>query len=127
MTALHPHLPPRTSPAAAAATVAGEATAPEAARDAVTRLRRADRIRLGATAAGLAAVLLILLALRVLWGAYQVTPADFVRILAGQTIPGASFIVLEEKLPRAVAAVLAGAALAAAIFKGFKSFYGSEA
>ncbi|MEG7613882.1 iron chelate uptake ABC transporter family permease subunit, partial [Listeria monocytogenes] len=78
------------------------------------RMRRADRVRLGAAAVGLGTVLLVLLALRVLWGHYQVTPADFVRILAGQTIPGASFIVLEEKLPRAVAAVLAGGALGAA-------------
>ena len=75
--------------------------------------RRADRLRLGSAVAGLSVTLLVLAALRVLWGAYQVTPADFVRILSGQTIAGASFIVLEEKLPRAVAAMLAGAALGA--------------
>lgn len=118
MTAASPHTPPGTSPeeasAAAAEAAAGGAAPTEAARDAVARMRRADRVRLGAAAVGLGTVLLVLLALRVLWGHYQVTPADFVRILAGQTIPGASFIVLEEKLPRAVAAVLAGGALGAA-------------
>ena len=76
-------------------------------------MRRADRVRLGGAAAVLGLTLLVLLALRVLWGAYQVTPADFVRILSGQTVPGASFIVLQEKLPRAVAGMLAGAALGA--------------
>lgn len=118
MTAASPHTPPGTPPeeasAAAAEAAAGGAAPTEAARDAVARMRRADRVRLGAAAVGLGTVLLVLLALRVLWGHYQVTPADFVRILAGQTIPGASFIVLEEKLPRAVAAVLAGGALGAA-------------
>ena len=83
------------------------------AHRAVSRMRRADRLRLGSAVAGLSVTLLVLAALRVLWGAYQVTPADFVRILSGQTIAGASFIVLEEKLPRAVAAMLAGAALGA--------------
>lgn len=80
----------------------------------LVRLRRAERRRLGTAAAGLAAVVVVLALLRVLTGAYQVTPADFVRILGGQTIPGASFIVWEEKLPRAVAAVLVGGALGAA-------------
>ena len=86
-------------------------TAPD---DVVARLRRADRRRLGGACAGLAVAVLVLALLRVVWGTYQVTVPDLVRILGGETIPGASFIVLEEKLPRAVAAVLTGAALGAA-------------
>nr|WP_231707839.1 MULTISPECIES: iron chelate uptake ABC transporter family permease subunit [Arthrobacter] len=46
----------------------------------------------------------------VLLGSYTVTIPDFLRILGGERIPGASFIVLESKLPRAVTAVLIGAA-----------------
>ncbi|MWD31129.1 iron chelate uptake ABC transporter family permease subunit, partial [Aquicoccus sp. SCR17] len=86
-------------------------TAPD---DVVARLRRSDRLRLGRACAGLAVAVLVLALLRVVWGTYQVTVPDLVRILGGETIPGASFIVLEEKLPRAVAAVLTGAALGAA-------------
>ena len=85
-----------------------------AAADVVARLRRSDRRRLGWACAGLAVAVLVLALLRVVWGTYQVTVPDLVRILGGETIPGASFIVLEEKLPRAVAAVLTGAALGAA-------------
>ena len=88
-----------------------QCTAPD---DVVARLRRADRRRLGGACAGLAVAVLVLALLRVVWGTYQVTVPDLVRILGGETIPGASFIVLEEKLPRAVAAVLTGAALGAA-------------
>ena len=85
-----------------------------ASDDVVARLRRSDRRRLGGACAGLAVAVLVLALLRVVWGTYQVTVPDLVRILGGETIPGASFIVLEEKLPRAVAAVLTGAALGAA-------------
>ena len=83
-----------------------QCTAPD---DVVARLRRADRRRLGGACAGLAVAVLVLALLRVVWGTYQVTVPDLVRILGGETIPGASFIVLEEKLPRAVAAVFATA------------------
>ncbi|QCU79540.1 iron ABC transporter permease [Citricoccus sp. SGAir0253] len=51
---------------------------------------------------------------RVLLGGYTVTVPDFLAILGGETIPGASFIVLQEKLPRAVAGALAGAGFGAA-------------
>ena len=90
-------------------------TGPSAdARDAVARLRRAGRRRLTLATAGLAALLVGLVLLRVTWGTYKVTVPDLVRILGGEVIPGASFIVLESKLPRAVAAMLSGAALGAA-------------
>ncbi|MFI7481813.1 FecCD family ABC transporter permease [Kocuria sp. M1R5S2] len=51
------------------------------------------------------------MAVRVLLGRYTVTVPDFFAILGGAQIPGASFIVLQEKLPRAVLGALAGAAL----------------
>jgi iron complex transport system permease protein len=60
----------------------------------------------------------------VLLGSYTVTVPDFFRILAahltgGAKIPGASFIVMEHKLPRAVVGGLVGAAfgLSGALFQ----------
>ncbi|WP_235835733.1 MULTISPECIES: iron chelate uptake ABC transporter family permease subunit [Arthrobacter] len=63
----------------------------------------------------LAAVVLVLLAVAVLLGSYTVTIPDFLKIVAaqltgGEKIPGASFIVMENKLPRAVLAALVGVA-----------------
>ncbi|NUL49048.1 iron chelate uptake ABC transporter family permease subunit [Cellulosimicrobium funkei] len=52
--------------------------------------------------------------MRVLLGNYTVTIPDFFAILGGERIPGATFIVQQEKLPRAVAGALAGAAFGAA-------------
>jgi iron complex transport system permease protein len=49
-------------------------------------------------------------AARVLLGDYTVTVPDFFRILGGEQIPGATYIVMESTLPRAVLAVLAGLA-----------------
>lgn len=84
------------------------------ARALVARLRRGGRIRVVLVVAGLALVLLGLVAARVLLGRYTVTPGDFLAILGGAQLPGATFIVLEEKLPRAVIGVLAGIGLGAA-------------
>ncbi|GAA1347313.1 FecCD family ABC transporter permease [Falsarthrobacter nasiphocae] len=55
----------------------------------------------------------------VLLGDYTVTIPDFFRILGGETIPGASYIVMESKLPKAVAALLVGLAfgLSGALFQ----------
>ncbi|MHA7223276.1 FecCD family ABC transporter permease [Arthrobacter sp. RHLT1-20] len=57
----------------------------------------------------------VVFAAYVLLGSYTVTVPDFLRILAahftgGPKIPGASFIVMEHKLPRAVVGTLIGAA-----------------
>src|SRR5699024_8148715 len=57
----------------------------------------------------LAVALVLGMGVRVLLGGYTVTVPDFFAILGGETIPGASLIVLPEKLPRAVAGALAGA------------------
>lgn len=47
---------------------------------------------------------------RVLLGDFTVTVPDFVRILAGEQIPGATFIVMETRLPRALLGLMVGAA-----------------
>ncbi|MBE7325795.1 iron chelate uptake ABC transporter family permease subunit [Nocardioides sp. Y6] len=56
---------------------------------------------------------------RVLLGGFTVTVPDFFRIVSGTTIPGASFIVMEVKLPRAVLGALVGVAfgVAGAVFQ----------
>ena len=63
--------------------------------------------------------LLLAFGARVLLGDYTVTVPDFFRILTGTDIPGASYIVMESKLPRALMGVLVGAAfgMAGAIFQ----------
>ncbi|MHA7208487.1 FecCD family ABC transporter permease [Arthrobacter sp. MDT1-65] len=57
--------------------------------------------------------------MNILLGSYTVTVPDFLRILGGADIPGASFIVLENKLPRAVIGLLIGVAfgIAGAVFQ----------
>lgn len=68
---------------------------------------------------GLALLVVGLFLVRVLLGDFTVTFPDFVRILFGEQIPGATFIVMETKLPRAVLAVLVGVAfgLGGAVFQ----------
>lgn len=67
----------------------------------------------------LAGLTLVLFAVSVLLGTYTVTIPDFFRILSGEQIPGATFIVLDVKLPRATVGVLVGVAfgIAGAIFQ----------
>lgn len=69
--------------------------------------------------ASLAVLVLGLLAVNVLLGSYTVTVPDFIAMLGGRTIPGASFIVMENKLPQALLGLLAGASfgVAGAIFQ----------
>jgi iron complex transport system permease protein len=83
-------------------------------RDVVRRSRAATARRHRTVLAGLGLLLLGLLAARVLLGDFTVTVPDFIRILGGETIPGATYLVLEVKLPRAVLALLAGAAFGVA-------------
>lgn len=84
------------------------------ARAVVDRLRRGTTLRVVLVVIGLAVLLLGLMAVRVLLGRYTVTIGDFFAILGGADIPAASFIVREEKLPRAVIGALAGLGLGAA-------------
>ncbi|MHA7217851.1 FecCD family ABC transporter permease [Arthrobacter sp. MDT1-48-3] len=79
------------------------------------RRRRSSGLRLAAVGA----VVLVLFAVNVLLGSYTVTIPDVFRILGGADIPGASFIVMENKLPRSVIGVLVGVCfgLAGAVFQ----------
>jgi iron complex transport system permease protein len=72
----------------------------------------------------LAAAAVLMFAVYVLLGSYTVTIPDFFKILVahltgGERIPGASFIVMENKLPRAVVGTLIGASfgLAGGLFQ----------
>ena len=77
---------------------------------AVHRARVRPRRRAALVIGGLALLLLGVFAARVLLGDYTITIPDFVRILFGADIPGASYILMESKLPRAILGVLVGAA-----------------
>jgi len=85
----------------------------------VRTARRRSRRRLGLVVAGLVVALVALFLLRVLGGDYIITFPDFLAILGGKDIPGATFILMESKLPRAVLGVLVGLAFgtAGAIFQ----------
>ena len=87
--------------------------------DVVRRARQAPAIRGRLLLLGLSAVLGVAFAVRVLLGDYTVTIPDFLHILGGEQIPGATYIVMESKLPRAVLAVLVGLAfgVSGAIFQ----------
>jgi iron complex transport system permease protein len=81
-----------------------------ASRQIVCDARRRPGRRHRLVTTGLAVLLLGVLAARVLLGDFTVTIPDFLRILSGQMIPGASYIVMEVKLPRALLGVMAGVA-----------------
>lgn len=85
----------------------------------VRRARRRPLRRQRLVITGLALVLFGAFAARVLLGDFTFTVPDFFRILFGAEIPGATYILMEDKLPRAVLAVLAGACfgLGGAIFQ----------
>ena len=58
-------------------------------------------------------VLVAVMAVRILLGRYTITVPDFLAILGGAQIPGATFVVMEDKRPRAVLGALAGFAFGA--------------
>jgi iron complex transport system permease protein len=76
--------------------------------------RRRPRRRQTVVLAGLAAALLGAFTARVLLGDFTITVPDFFRILGGAEIPGATFILMEDKLPRAVLGTLVGVAFGSA-------------
>ena len=82
--------------------------------------RRHPRRRLLLVWTGLALAIVGAFLARVLLGDFTFTVPDAVRVVLGQEMPGASFILMETKLPRAVLAVLIGLALgiSGAIFQG---------
>jgi len=89
------------------------------ALNAVSAARRRPVRRAQLVTAGLAAALLAVFGARVLLGDFTFTIPDFFRILFGAEIPGASFILMESKLPRALLGLLVGIAfgIAGAIFQ----------
>jgi len=94
-------------------------TGPTATGTWVRARRKGPRRRRTLITASLALTVLGLLAVNVLLGSYTVTIPDFVAMAGGRTIPGASFIVMENKLPQALLGLLAGASfgVAGAIFQ----------
>lgn len=87
--------------------------------DVVRRARRRPARRHRLVIAALSLLVFLVFVARVLLGDFTVTIADFFRILGGAEIPGATFIVMETKLPRAVLGVLVGVCfgVAGAIFQ----------
>ncbi|WP_432478221.1 FecCD family ABC transporter permease [Nocardioides sp. GXQ0305] len=81
--------------------------------DLVRRARRGPRRRLWLVLAGLALLVVAAFAVEVLLGDYTYTIPDFFRILFGEQMPVATYILMESKLPRALLAVLVGVALGA--------------
>ncbi len=80
----------------------------------VAAARRRPVARTRFVVGALAVVALSALLVRTLLGGYTIAFVDFVRILSGESVPGADFIVMEAKLPRAVLGTLAGAAFGVA-------------
>lgn len=76
--------------------------------------RRTTDRRLQLVVGGLGVLAVTLFFVEVLLGSFTVTFPDLVRIVTGTDIPGASFIVMEDKLPRAVVGVMVGASFAVA-------------
>lgn len=85
----------------------------------VRAARRGSTRRVRTVTAALAGAVVVLFAVSILLGSYTVTIPDFFRILGGEQIPGATYIVMESKLPRAVIGIMIGAAfgIAGSIFQ----------
>jgi iron complex transport system permease protein len=81
--------------------------------------RKAPARRRAWIVGGMGLLVFALLAGNVLLGSYTVTIPDFFAMLGGENIPGASFIVMENKLPQALLGLLAGASfgVAGAVFQ----------
>jgi len=82
--------------------------------DLLAHARRGPRRRRALVVSTLLLLIASLVLVRALLGDYRVSFPDALRILGGEQIPGASFVLMESTLPRAVMAVLAGAAFGAA-------------
>ena len=92
---------------------AGATALLERAPDVVRTAHRRGTARLRTTWALLALAVLAAFACDVLLGRYPVPLPDLVRIAAGEVVPPTSFILLEDKLPRAVVGLLVGLAFGA--------------
>ena len=89
------------------------------AADTVRSARRRSSRRFRTVIAALGAAVVVLFAVNILLGTYTVTIPDFFRILGGEQLQGATYIVMESKLPRAVIGTMVGAAfgIAGSIFQ----------
>ena len=72
--------------------------------------RRARRRRYLLVCAVLAVLILVTVAVSLLFGRQTFSPAEVIRVLLGEQVPGASFTVGVLRLPRALVGALAGAA-----------------
>ncbi len=81
--------------------------------DVVRTAHRSGARRLRTTWALLALTVVAAFAVDVLLGRYPVPLPDLVRIASGEVVPPTSFILLEDKLPRAVVGLLVGLAFGA--------------
>lgn len=93
----------------AAVTAERSAAAPETT-EVVRSVRKRVHRRTGMALLAVGLLWFGLFAARVLLGDFTVTVPDFVRIVLGEDIPVASYLVMESKLPRALAGTLAGIA-----------------
>lgn len=87
------------------ATITGSATTPAAE---VAAGRRARRRRRALLTAVLALTVVVVYALSLMIGKTFYSPVDVLRVIAGETVPGASFTVGELRLPRATLGLVAG-------------------
>lgn len=85
----------------------------------VVPTRRSLRTQRAVKIGALVFLVFALSAVTLLLGRYTVTIPDFFRIVAGADIPGASFIVMENRIPRVLIGVMIGAAfgVAGAVFQ----------
>lgn len=85
----------------------------------VRAIRNSTTRRYALLITALSTALIAMMLIRVLLGQYTVTIPDFLRILNGDIIPGATFIVLQDKLPRTLLGAAAGMAfgISGALFR----------
>ena len=107
-----------TMPPAPSGSLSGSPSASETVAI-VRRARRAPARRTRRVLVGLTLRLVLVLAARTMLGDFIITLPDFLRILGGTEIPGASYILMESKLPRALLGALVGIAfgVSGAIFQ----------
>ena len=103
----------------ATATGPGHDDTEPAPTDVVRRARAVPVRRTRIVIGSLAVLLVLVFAARTLLGDFTITLVDFFRIIGGTEIPGATYILMESKLPRAVLGVLVGLAfgVSGAIFQ----------
>lgn len=87
--------------------------APGAAVDRVRAVRTRGRRRRATVAIGLVVLVVALVVVTLTLGPFKVALVAVVRILGGEQIPGATFIVMEQRLPRLLVALGVGAAFGA--------------